>query len=247
MSDARTDAFEIPSNWTFERADIAKGFDRHVREQLPWYGLATNALAHIARHYVPRGGLVYDLGASTGNVGKALRETLRDRHAELVAIESSMHMVEQYRGPGRIVHGNAADFDYAPFDLAVAFLTLMFLSVEERVQLLGKLRARVRPGGAIIVFDKTQATTGYPATILARMTLAGKVAAGVEPSEIIAKELSLGGVQRPIHPGLLGADAIEWFRFAEFAGWLIEGPSEADCAKSDNSLTKIYKENRGAS
>ena len=80
---------------------------------------------------------------------------------------------------------------------------------------------------AIVFFDKTQAATSYPATIMGRMTLAGKVAAGVEPSEIIAKELSLGGVQHPIHPGLLGEDAIEWFRFAEFCGWLIEGPSEA--------------------
>jgi malate dehydrogenase (oxaloacetate-decarboxylating)(NADP+) len=43
---------KIPTDWTFRNADVAKGFDRHVREQLPWYGIATGAVAHIARHFV---------------------------------------------------------------------------------------------------------------------------------------------------------------------------------------------------
>ena len=55
-----------------------------------------------------------------------------------------------------------------------------------------------------------------------RLALAGKLSAGVEADEIIAKELSLGGIQRPIDPEILG-DAVEWFRFGDFAGWIIEG------------------------
>ena len=36
------------------------------------------------------------------------------------------------------------------------------------------------------------------------------------------KELSLSGVQRPLYRGALGPDAVEVFRFGDFAGWLIE-------------------------
>jgi tRNA (cmo5U34)-methyltransferase len=54
------------------------------------------------------------------------------------------------------------------------------------------------------------------------LTLAGKVAAGVPAEEIVAKELSLGGVQRPLDPRELGPGFIEWFRFGDFAGWLAE-------------------------
>ena len=36
------------------------------------------------------------------------------------------------------------------------------------------------------------------------------------------KELSLSGVQRPLYRGELGPDAVEVFRFGDFAGWLIE-------------------------
>jgi tRNA (cmo5U34)-methyltransferase len=220
------DTFVIPRNWTFENASVAAGFDRHVREQLPWYEMATNAIAHIARHYIPDRGLVYDIGASTGNVGNALALTLKDRHAEFIALEAAAHMAEQYRGPGQIINADASKFIYEPFDLAVCFLVLMFIPAEDRVRLLAELRRKVKPGGAIVVFDKTEACAGYPATVFARLTLAGKVAAGVEASEIVAKELSLGGVQRPINPAILGPDAIEWFRFGEFAGWLIPGPKE---------------------
>jgi tRNA (cmo5U34)-methyltransferase len=213
---------DIPTEWTFETSDIAKSFDRHVREQLPWYELVTGAIAHIGRHYIPRYGLVYDIGAATGNIGRALAPTLTQRQATLVAIENSREMAQLYRGPGEIVVEDAVRFEYKPFDLAICFLVLMFLSVRERATLLDELRRQVRPGGAIIVFDKVEAASGYRATILWRLALAGKVAQGAAPADIIAKELSLGGVQRPLADHELGSDALEWFRFGDFVGWLID-------------------------
>lgn len=215
--------FAIPSNWTFKDDGVAAGFERHVREQLPWYDLATGAVAHVARHYIPEGGTVYDLGASTGNIGRALAPTLDARHAKLIPVEASKEMAERYTGPqrGRLIVGDVRYIDYEPFDLAVAFLTLMFLPVADRPALLRELVAKRRPGGAIVILDKTEAARGYAATVLWRLALAGKVSAGVPPEEIIAKELSLGGVQRPLDPAVLGPNALEFFRFGEFAGWLI--------------------------
>ncbi len=212
----------IPRNWTFDRPEVAAGFDAHVREQLPWYDLVTGAVAHIARHYMPQGGRVYDIGASTGNLGRALAADLAERGCVFVPVEKSRAMAARYDGPGQVRIADAARFDYKPFDLALCFLTLMFLTVEARAGLLTRLRARLRPGGAILVLDKLEAGTGYPATVLWRLTLAGKMAEGADAGEIIAKELSLGGVQRPLSPAELGPGAVQFFRFADFAGWIIE-------------------------
>jgi tRNA (cmo5U34)-methyltransferase len=88
--------------------------------------------------------------------------------------------------------------------------------------LLGRLVCTARPGGAIIIFDKCEAEWGYVGTVLWRLALAGKLAAGVDPAEIVAKELSLSGVQRPLPRNLLPSNAVEFFRFGEFAGWVIE-------------------------
>ena len=98
---------DIPTNWTFETSGVAKGFDRHVREQLPWYDLATNAILHVARHYIPENGLVYDFGASTGNIGRALAPVLKKRNAHLIGIEPSQEMIKLYKAPGETICSNA--------------------------------------------------------------------------------------------------------------------------------------------
>lgn len=216
--------FAIPTNWTFRDEGVAAGFERHVREQLPWYDLATGAVAHVARHYVPEFGLVYDLGAATGNIGRALDATLHARNAKLIAIEASPEMAAVYDAPGSVITDRIEKVQFEPFDVAVAFLTMMFVPIGERPALIARLAGMMRKGGALIVFDKCEAIGGYVGTVLWRLALAGKMATGVDPAEIVAKELSLSGVQRPFDPDLLefAGKPIEFFRFGEFAGWLVE-------------------------
>lgn len=213
---------DIPTDWTFKNVGVAAGFDQHVREQLPWYDLATGMVAHIARHYITENGTVYDIGASTGNIGKALADTLHARSAELYAIEASQQMVDLYDGPGEIEVADARDVTFEDFDVAIAFLVFMFLPVPDRTILLETLVASVKPGGAIIIVDKQEQPAGYLGTILHRLTLAGKVATGTSPDDIVAKELSLEGVQRPVAPEF-PAGGREVFRFGEFVGWVVEG------------------------
>ena len=212
---------QIPREWTFENTAVASGFDSHVREQLPWYDLVTGAIAHIARHYIPKGGLVYDIGASTGNIGRAIAETLKERKANLIGIEESAEMCALYDAPGELVQINALDYRFQPYDLAICYLMLMFLPVERRKAFIDDLRACIKPGGALLIVDKCEASSGYEATVFWRLTLAGKVAAGVDAASVIAKELSLSGVQRPLDPAMLGENASLWFRFGDFAGWII--------------------------
>lgn len=219
--------YAAPGDWTFRNANIAQDFDAHVREQLPWYDLATGAVAHIARHYIPEGGLVYDIGASTGNIGKALSDTLERRKARFIAIEQSKDMVARYDGPGTIVEADATDYDFERYDVAIAFLVLMFMVPGERGRFLKELTKRLKPGGALILFDKIEGRGGYLSTVLHRLTMAGKLAQGARPDDILAKELALIGVQRPLPMRFMDyavPGAVEVFRFGEFAGWVIECP-----------------------
>lgn len=215
----------MTTDWTFKNKEIAATFDAHVREQLPWYDMATGAAAHIARHYIPRHGLVYDIGASTGNIGKAIEQTLKQRQAKLIAIDESSDMAGIYQGPGDFVIADALDYEFQKFDVAFVFLVLMFLPVWKRKDFMERLISKLNVGGAIIVFDKLEAETGYIGTILHRLTIAGKVANGAEPAKVIEKELSLCGIQRPLPHFFmrnLTPQPVEIFRFGEFAGWVIE-------------------------
>lgn len=212
----------IPRNWTFKDTSVAEGFDLHVREQLPWYELTTGIISHIARHYIPEGGLVYDLGASTGNIGNAISETLKNRNARLVAVENSEEMASLYAGPGKLVVSDVTDMDFEPCDLVICFLLLMFISQRKRSALISKIISALNPGGALVIVDKCVPVEGYPSVVMQRLALAGKVSAGVPADEIIKKEMSLGGVQRPLEKAELPDNSIEVFRFGDFAGWLIE-------------------------
>jgi len=216
--------FEVPKHWTFRSRAVAKHFDQHVRESLPWYDLATNAVAHFGRHYIPRNGIVYDIGASTGNIGLALKDTLIQRQARFFAIEESREMADRYEGPPQLVVADAVGFDYKPFDFAVCFLVLMFLPVDIRATFLRKLQGLTKPGGALVVLDKVQMPPGYVGTAFSRLTLQQKLAVGAKPDDILRKELSLAGYQRPIDPLMLPKAARTFFQVGEFVGWILAAP-----------------------
>lgn len=214
----------VPEHWTFKDGHVADGFDQHVREQLPWYELVTLAIAQIGRHYIGAGGLVYDVGASTGNVGRALDETIQSRNASLVAIEESEQMADKWYGPGVLAVTPAQDFHYKPYDFAVSMLCVMFLRPDDQARLLDSLVVNIGKGGALVLVERMLPPPGYLSIVSSRLTLAAKREAGATGDEIITKELSLAGSQRPLDRAVLEQyGAVEWFRYGDFAGWVIEG------------------------
>lgn len=214
---------QVPEEWTFKTPEIARAFDSHVREQLPWYDMATGAVAHIARCFIPHEGTVIDVGASTGNIGRALASTLKARNATLMALDASESMADVYEGPGDLIVGRAEEFDFFEYspDLIVCFLSLMFVPVRHRSIVLKSMKAAIAPGGALIVVDKIAPRAGYVGTVNYRLTLAAKHEAGAQPHDILRKELSLSGVQRPLGEGELDGFT-EFFRFGDFAGFVWE-------------------------
>lgn len=212
---------DIPKNWTFKSKDIVGNFDNHVREQLPWYDLATGAVEHIARQYLPVNGLIYDIGASTGNINIALSELIKDRNASYIGIDNSLDMVESFKGVGEIIHADAMEFDYKPFDICICFLTLMFIPYGEHINFINGLRNKIKEGGALIVVDKCEPVSGYASTVLYRLALREKMK-GAKADDILRKEMSLSGIQRPVNADIFKNIGIEFFRFGDFAGWIIE-------------------------
>jgi len=106
-------------------------------------------------------------------------------------------------------------------DLIVAFLVLLFVPVPDRAALVERMKAAVRRGGAVLIFDKLAPRAGYIGAVTYRLTLAAKYEAGASPEEIIEKELSLAGVQRPMSESELEGFA-PIFRFGDFGGFLWE-------------------------
>ena len=211
-----------PANWSFENLEVAEHFDNHVREQLPFYDIVSGAVSHIARHYLPYNGLMYDIGASTGNITQLLAPTISARKVSAISVESSEAMARRFQGVGQLLVTDCLTVDYQEFDVAVLFLVLMFLPADKREDFLSDLINKKRKGGAIIIVDKVEPSSGYFGTIMRRLTMAGKIANGATAEQVLAKELSLEGLQRPVNSEFLNTIGKQFFQYGEFAGWVIE-------------------------
>lgn len=160
MEEALMEAMQIPESWTFKSDDVAQHFDMHVREQLPWYDNLTSLVAVLAKHYLPEGAVAYDIGASTGNLGAALADIIKERKIEWLGIDNAESMKKVYRAPGRLEIADAIDFPFKPFDLAVCFLSMMFMPADRRREWLRKMLGLMKTGGAFIVIDRQQPMGG---------------------------------------------------------------------------------------
>ena len=217
------------NSWTFDTPEIANTFDAHVREQLPWYDMVTDAVVYITRNYLPEFGVVVDIGASTGNMVDKLMPLTLERLADTIAIEKSQPMCEVLKKKYdkksdcvRIDNVNITDSPMPKADVYIMFLTMMFIPIEHRKALINSMRANCKHGGVIVVVDKVYDHGGYFATVLKRLTMQFKLQQGAKPEDVLNKEMSLAGVQIPIDPAILGANAKQFFRMGEFAGWVIE-------------------------
>jgi len=217
------------NSWTFETPEIAAGFDDHVREQLPWYDMVTDAVVYIVRNYLTEGNRVVDVGASTGNMVDKLMPLLLERKAYAVALEKSHTMVEvltrrfENHHNVSIMQDDIRSCGLEPAQVYVVFLTMMFIPVHERQRVIDYLRANLLKGGVLVVVDKVCDHGGYFATVLKRLGMHWKIQQGASLGDVTTKEMSLAGVQIPFDPSMLGADAKQFFRMGEFAGWVMEG------------------------
>ncbi|MDX5370581.1 MAG: methyltransferase type 12 [Alphaproteobacteria bacterium] len=222
-------ANEIDDAWTFKSASVADKFDAHVREQLPWYDPLSRYVADIAVCFLPQGGTLYDIGASTGNVTRLMRNDLIAKRAATLSIEPSHDMANLFDGHGELLVIDGEHIDYARRrpDVAILFLTLMFMRPSERRGFIDKLLRSINPGGAVIIVDKEFIDVGPAAAAFKTALLASKLRAGMDEAAYVKKELALRGEQRPtsMREIILMADAKfeiqEFFRFGEFYGLLL--------------------------
>ncbi|MEV4752153.1 methyltransferase domain-containing protein [Streptosporangium sp. NPDC049248] len=190
-----------PGGWRFSGA-AAHHFDEHAARSIPAYTLGHDLIVSLSDFFVRPGGRVYDVGCSTG----ALTARLAARHpaAEVVGldVEPDMTAVARLRladvSGAEVVDADAAGYDFAPADLVVAYYTLQFTPVEQRAALVARLGAAVRPGGALVVFEKTLAESARMQDLAGQVYAEHKLNGGHSPAEVIGKARSLRGVLTPL-------------------------------------------------
>ena len=209
---------EIPDSFNFNES-VSNNFDDHVREQLPWYDLATSFVCHLSLGFLNTGGTLLDVGCSTGNITKKLKKEINDRNLKTESVDSSEHMRAMYRGDGDIIIADICDYKLEKYDVIVSMLSLMFIPISKRNETIERLKKSLNAGGILIIVDKVMPGATYGGMVSSKMTILSKMNNGVKADDILKKEISLIGVQRPFSYNFFSEnDFIEFFRFGDFVG-----------------------------
>ena len=142
---------------------VVRVFDDMVTRSVPFYLEMQRMMAELARDVVPAGGVVYDLGCSTGTTFLNLDAVLPP-DVRFVGVDNSEAMLEQCRdnlreaGVTREVELRHGDLDLGAdvrdASLVVLCLTLQFVRPLYRERLVRSVYEQMAEGGAVLLVEK---------------------------------------------------------------------------------------------
>lgn len=194
----------IPGEWRFDE-EVSRAFDSHVRKSIPFYDEIQRMVVELSEYFVGDGGVVYDLGSSTGETLNQLATYHSGKeNLQLIGVEVSDSMIEQARekvaSPSvRFRHSNILDVEFSPpADLVTSLYTLQFLRLAERRRLLQRIAAHMVEGGALLLVEKTRGDNADLEDMWTELYWDFKRRNGLSPEQVLEKAASLRGVLNPL-------------------------------------------------
>jgi tRNA (cmo5U34)-methyltransferase len=183
---------------------VAAVFPDMIKRSVPGYPAILNMIQLLAAKYAQPGSKLFDLGCSLGAATVALARGAGDIGCRIVAVDNAPAMLERARSLTAdscpAVDWRCADIrdvDVSDASIVVLNFTLQFLPLDERVLLLQRIRAGLRPGGILILSEKIAGQDEHADMLLTEMHHAFKRANGYSELEISRKRNALENVLVP--------------------------------------------------
>jgi tRNA (cmo5U34)-methyltransferase len=192
-------------DFTFDER-VAAVFPDMIRRSVPGYGEILTQLGLFAERYAQPGSTLYDLGCSLGAATLALRRHTQAAGCRIVAVDNAPAMADRVRAtlaqgpdpvPVEVLCADLRDVPIRDASVVVLNFTLQFVPVAERLPLLRRIRAGMRPGGVLVASEKVVAADAEEQAFQEGMQLAFKRANGYSELEISQKRTALENVLVP--------------------------------------------------
>lgn len=229
------DNYEPSGAWEFD-ADVTSVFDDMISRSIPGYSRMRELVATLASTYLSDGDLVLDLGCSTGGTIESI-SSHSGAKTRFMGLEVSSEMLQEasrrFRGREDIslVHHDLRDgLPEVKCDAILSVLTIQFVPIEYRQELLLQVYRNLKPGGIFILVEKCLANSAEGQKVLTETYYDFKRSQGYSDSQIASKKSSLEGVLVPVTDRLnelwmkqAGFQIIEMFwKDMVFTGWLAQ-------------------------
>ena len=147
--------------------EVARVFPDMLQRSIPGYAASLEAIGSLAARYVRQGTVCYDLGCSLGAASIAMRQGIGAENCCIVAVDNAQAMVTRCRQivaedrardpdatPIEVVQGNIRDITFANASMIVLNYTLQFLPVDQRDDMIAKIRSGLNHGGLLVLSEK---------------------------------------------------------------------------------------------
>jgi len=222
--------------WEFDEA-VTACFEDMLRRSIPQYDIMRKGVAEVGARYVERNTAIFDLGCSRGD---ALAPFVRQfgAHNRYIGIEVSPPMLEEARKrfAGMIDNGLVSirdtdlrkDFPQDVASLILSVLTLQFVPINYRQEIIQKCHDSLSKGGALILVEKILGADAGLNTVMVDQYHKMKAENGYSADDISRKSLSLEGVLVPVtakwNEDMLHAAGFRsvdcFWRYMNFAAWV---------------------------
>lgn len=231
-----SDSLANIANFAFD-AQVADVFSDMIERSVPGYPAIITMIETLTEHYAQPGSNLYDLGCSLGASTLSMARGLGGADCKIIAIDNSHAMVERCRkavdelhlcAGVRVVEGEILATEITNASVVVLNFTLQFIPFEERVALLKKIYAGMRPGGVLILSEKVLFSDSHLNNLLIDIHHDFKRAHGYSNLEVSQKRSALEKVllpetiqthrERLLQAGFASVDV--WFQCFNFMSML---------------------------
>ncbi|MEM7479310.1 MAG: carboxy-S-adenosyl-L-methionine synthase CmoA [Planctomycetota bacterium] len=206
---------------------VVEVFPDMIGRSVPGYSSVVSMTGELAPQYAADGEIVYDLGCSLGACTLPMAMNLPS-NCKIHAIDSSEAMIRklssrlsdlpQDAAEVLLTEADIVDLEFQPSSFVVMNFTLQFIPLEQRKDLLRRIAAALKPGGALILSEKVRFFSEDEQHLMTELHHAFKKANGYSALEISQKRSALENSMFP--------EAIEDHRervisagFSQFSCW----------------------------
>jgi len=181
---------------------VARVFANMIARSVPGYGQTLQMVELIAHEYAEADSNLYDLGCSLGAATMALCRGAADKDCSIIGVDNSPAMIDRCK---TMLKDEAVDIRCQDIldtrieqaSVVVLNFVLQFIAKEERLALLARIYAGLKPGGVLILSEKCGFDDTDEQRRQTRLHEAFKRAQGYSDMEISRKRTALENVLIP--------------------------------------------------
>ena len=139
-------------------------FPDMIQRSVPGYGMIVSNIGILAAKYAQAGSHCYDLGCSLGAVTLAMRQRLKQPDCDIISVDNSPAMIERAREllaldslpaiPVTMLCSDLQDVAIENASVVVLNFTLQFIPPAQRLALIERIHAGLKPNGILILSEK---------------------------------------------------------------------------------------------